>query len=147
MRQIRARPVSFENCVFDLVMGDQTHKVVPRQAQLHPVTDEVLSVNFLRFSEGTAVSIPFRYVNEEASSALKRGSYVLQVTNYLKVAAMDEDIPAELEVDLTGVEPKDVIRLSRVNVPSNVKVLDTDPNFVIGTVVGVRVSGKGRGRA
>ena len=127
--------------------GDQTHKVVPRQAQLHPVTDEVLSVNFLRFSEGTAVSIPFRYVNEEASSALKRGSYVLQVTNYLKVAAMDENIPAELEVDLTDVEPKDVIRLSRVNVPSNVKVLDTDPNFVIGTVVGVRVSGKGRGRA
>ena len=146
MRQIRARPVSFENCVLDLVVADQTHRVVPRQAQFHPVTDEVLSVNFLRFKEGTAVSIPFRYVNEEASPALKRGSYVLQVTNFLKVAALDEDIPAELEVDLTDVKVKEVIRLNRVKVPANLKVLDTDPNFVIGTVVGVRVSGKNRGR-
>ena len=91
------------------------------------------------------MAIPFRYVNEEASSALRRGAYVLQVTNYLKVAALSDDIPEELEVDLTGVKAKDVIRLSRVNVPDTLKVLDTDPNFVIGTVVGVRVSGKGRG--
>ena len=58
----------------------------------------------------------------------------------IQIKNLTEDIPAELEVDLTGVVPKEVIRLSRVAVPDSVEVLDTDPNFVIATIVGKRLS-------
>ena len=140
MAELRARPRSFENSVYDVVIGDETHVAIPRQVARHPVTDDVLSVNFLRFKAGTNVRVPFRYVNEELSSAIKRGAYVLEVSSSLNCAVLTEDIPAELEVDLTGVVPKEVIRLSRVAVPDSVEVLDTDPNFVIATIVGKRLS-------
>ena len=35
-RELRERQQSFENTLYDLVVGDQTHRVVPRQIQFHP---------------------------------------------------------------------------------------------------------------
>ena len=35
-KQLRISGESFENTVFDLVVGDKVHVVVPRQLSLHP---------------------------------------------------------------------------------------------------------------
>ena len=57
----------FTNRMLDLKVDGDTYRVLPREVQLHPVTDIPLHVDFLRLAEDSRVRImvPARFVDEE----------------------------------------------------------------------------------
>ena len=59
----------FFSTVFELDFGGERLKVLPREAQLHPVTDDPLHVDFLRAEAGAVihVDVPVRFVHEDQS--------------------------------------------------------------------------------
>ena len=73
-RQISTNPRFFSSVV-DLELDGKVLHVLPREAQLHPVTDEPLHIDFVRAEGGArvTVAVPVRFINEPASPGLKRG--------------------------------------------------------------------------
>lgn len=131
---------TFENQTIELVLGDATHLVVPRQLQVHPATDRIMNLNYLVYNTGMQVDVPIKLVNEDLSPAIKRGAYFLQVAYHIRVSALSPNIPAFIEVDLAGAPNKSVIRMDRVRLPDTVELAKSmDKNFTIGTVVGKRL--------
>ncbi|MEE8258097.1 MAG: 50S ribosomal protein L25 [Sphingomonadales bacterium] len=65
----------FMTQLFELKIGDKAQKVLPRDLQLHPVSDEPLHVDFLRLSAGAKVviEIPVVFLDEEEAEGLARG--------------------------------------------------------------------------
>ena len=47
----------FFSTVFELDFGDERLKVLPREAQLHPVSDDPLHVDFLRAEQGAVIHV------------------------------------------------------------------------------------------
>ena len=140
-RHLREAGDTFENQTVNLTVGDKTHLVVPRQLQVHPVSERIMSLNFILYKEGMSVDIPLRTINEDQSPAIRRGAFFLQVSRHLKCTALSPDIPAYLAVDLAGAPNKTVIRMDRVKLPSTVVPLSNNlSNFSIGTIVGKRLS-------
>lgn len=143
---------SFESRVYDITLYDNeealtsgnggiTHRVIPRNVQRHPVNDTVYCCNYLRYFPGRAIKLPLLLINEEESPALKRDGYLIPINRYVECVIEDGvPIPEELEVECTGLQFKQVIRLDRVIFPEGVKpskkVLKRGKEFIIGPIHG-----------
>ena len=70
----RATRTSSTRCAACRSNGEAV-RVLPRDVQLHPVTDDPIHADFVRVSAGATVEveIPVVFVNEEISPGLKRG--------------------------------------------------------------------------
>ncbi len=134
---------SFFSTVFDIkIDGGDTERVLPRDIQLHPVTDVPEHVDFLRVSAATKVTVevPCNFINEEECPGLRRGG-VLNVVRYdIEVNCVVDSIPASFEVDLTGLDIGDSIHFSHLTVPDGVEPTITDRDFTIATIAAPNVA-------
>ncbi len=115
--------------------GD-SERVLPRDVQLHPVTDVPQHVDFLRVTSATKVTVevPCRFLNEEESEGLKRGG-VLNVVRYsIEVLCAVDAIPTEVDVDLSGTDIGDSVHFSHVKLPAGVEPTISDRDFTIATI-------------
>ncbi|MFO1049786.1 MAG: 50S ribosomal protein L25/general stress protein Ctc [Geminicoccaceae bacterium] len=127
----------FFSTVFELDFGDEKLKVLPREAQLHPVTDVPLHVDFLRAEQGALihVNVPVRFVHEDQSPGIKRGGVLNVVRRTLDLICPADAIPGEIVVDLAGREIGDSIHISHVVLPEGVKATITERDFTICSIV------------
>lgn len=129
---------SFFSTVYEVKIngsGD-SERVLPRDVQLHPVTDVPQHVDFLRVTSATKVTVevPCRFLNEEESEGLKRGG-VLNVVRYsIEVICAVDAIPQEVDVDLAGTDIGDSVHFSQVNLPDGVEPTISDRDFTIATI-------------
>jgi large subunit ribosomal protein L25 len=128
----------FFSSVFDITIegsGD-VERVLPREVQVHPVTDVPEHVDFLRVSSATRVTVdvPCHFINEEASVGLKRGGVLNIVRHEIEVHCAVDAIPAFFEVDLSGLDIGDSIHYSHLTVPAGVEPTITDRDFTIATI-------------
>lgn len=128
---------SFFNQLVTLDFGNgRTVRVIPREAQFHPVTSDALHVDFYRAGEHATVvvEVPVVFLNELASPGLKAGGTLNIVRRAIEVQAPADAIPDHLEVDLTGRDIGDSIHISHVTLPEGVKPTITDRDFTVATI-------------
>ena len=126
----------FANRLLDLEVGGQKQRVLPREIQLHPVSDRVLHVDFLRLAADAQVRIAVRvvFVDEEESPGIKRGG-VLNVVRYeIEFMCRADSIPEQIVCSLEGLDIGDGIHIEDVDLPEGVTPTITDRNFTIATV-------------
>ena len=111
--------------------------MLPREAQLHPVSDDPLHVDFLRAEHGAVINVevPVRFVNEDQSPGIKRGGVLNIVRREVELACPADAIPGEIVVDLTGLEIGDSVHISHVKLPEGVRPTITDRDFTICSIV------------
>ncbi len=111
-----------------------------REVQRHPVTDEVIHVDFLRVDVTQTVSAEVPLVLTGSSLAVSEmAGTLLQNVQSLLIEALPMDMPAELQADISGLVDFDAsIQVSDVSVPDNVTVLN-DPDDTIARVVPPRL--------
>jgi large subunit ribosomal protein L25 len=116
------------------VDGD-SHRVLPRDLQLHPVTDVPMHVDFLRFSANTQIAamIPVRFINAEESPGLKRGGVLNIVRREVEVRCSPLSIPQELVFDLDGLDIGASIHIKTIELPDGVEAT-TERDFTVATV-------------
>lgn len=121
----------------DLNLGKDKHLVLARDIQLHPVTDVVEHVDFLRVSAKTKISVnvPVKFINEEKSPGLEDNG-ILNVTRYdVEVVCLATNIPEEIEVNLEGKEQGDAVKASDAKLPEGSKYVIDDRDFTIATIM------------
>jgi large subunit ribosomal protein L25 len=126
----------FANRLLDLKVGGDTYRVLPREIQLHPVSDRLLHVDFLRLTAESQIriSVPAVFINDEESPGLKRGG-VLNVVRYeIELMCRADSIPEQIVCDLTGLDIGDGVHIEDVELPEGVSPTIADRNFTIATV-------------
>ena len=111
-----------------------------REVQRHPVTEEILHVDFLRVEATQQVSAEVPLVLAgEAPAVRNLGGTLVQPLQALLVEALPMDMPASFEVDVSGLEDfEKTVRVSDVAAPSGVTFL-TDAEEMIARVMPPRV--------
>jgi large subunit ribosomal protein L25 len=119
-----------------VTVDGETHRVLPREVQLHPVTDRAVHCDFLRVGPTTriTVAVPIHFINELASPGLKRGGVLNVVRHTVEVVCPADSIPESFTFDLTGLDIGDSLHISHVNLPSTVKPTIGDRDFTIASV-------------
>ncbi len=123
--------------LFDLKVGDETHRVVPRDVQMHPVKELLVHVDFMRVGSKTRIhaDVTVDFINQEASPGLKRGGVMNIVRHAVELIGIPDQIPSQLTVDLTGLDIGDSIHASALTLPNGVDLAITDRDFTIATLV------------
>jgi len=126
----------FFSRVYELEADGKKHRVLPRDLQLHPVTDRPLHVDFMRFSAKTRLNIEVTVVfeNEEECPGLKQGGVLNIVRHTIELLCSPDSIPESLSVDLSGLDVGDSVHISAIKLPDDVDLTITDRDFTIATI-------------
>lgn len=76
---------------------------VMREVQFHPVTGDVLHVDFYRVDESKPVAIDLPVVLTGNSEGVKLGGKLILSKRKLRVSALVKDLPDTVEVDVTNL--------------------------------------------
>lgn len=114
---------------------DVNHLVLINSLQLDPVSDEIISADFLAVSrtEKVAAKIPVVTFWESQIEKLNEGK-IMQIRDEIEVEAFPQDLPSKFEIDISALQTvNDVFFVKDLQVSDKVTVLD-DPELAILTV-------------
>ena len=133
----------FYNTIYTIAVdGGKKEKALPRDVQVHPVTDDPLHVDFMRLRKGSRinVNIPVVFHNEEKSPGIEEGGLLQVVREEVELYCPVDAIMEEVHVDLTGLHIGDTIRMSAITLPDNVEPVIQDRDFVVASIVGAVIA-------
>ena len=115
--------------------GDVDQLVLINSLQLDPVSDEIISADFLAVSRTEKVSakIPVVTFWESQLEKLNEGK-IMQIRDEVEVEAFPQDLPSKFEIDISVLQTvNDVFFVKDLKVSDKVTILD-DPELPILTV-------------
>lgn len=87
--------------IVELDFGDKKELAVLREAQFHPIREEILHLDFFRVVDGKPVSIAIPVRLTGNAEGVKVGGKLTLSARKLTVSALAENLPDEIVVDVT----------------------------------------------
>lgn len=127
---------TFFSTIYDIKLGDDAERVIPRDLQVHPVKQLPQHVDLMRVTADTriTVDVPCHFLNEEESPGLRRGGVLNVVRFAVEVVCGVDNIPQGFDFDLTGLDIGDSIHADSLSLPDGVELTITDRDFTIATI-------------
>ena len=114
--------------------------VFARSVQRHPLTEEILHVDFQVVSKDDEVEIevPINLTGE--SPAVKNfGGILIKLLETIKISSKVDRVPESIELDISVLESlEQSLLVSEINVPEGVEIV-TDKTFAIARVIPPRI--------
>jgi large subunit ribosomal protein L25 len=87
----------------DLTIGKDNYKAILKDIQVHPVTDEILHLDFLRVFENKPIVMDVPVILDGLAEGVKAGGKLSLDLRKLKVKALYNKIPEKVHVDVTNL--------------------------------------------
>ena len=138
-RQLMHKPGIFSQLI-NINVNNETHFVLPRDIQQHPVSEEAMHVDFLRVTKNAtvAVGIAVEFLNEDKCTGLKLGGVLNIVRSQVELNCPAISIPEKLTVDLEGLNVGHTIHISSIKLPEGCTPTITDRDFTVATIAAPR---------
>lgn len=97
-----------ETGIIELTVGKATNPVLVSNVQVHPVSDEVLHVDFrqIDLTQKISATVPVEIVGESPAEKSGIGTVVQQISE-VQVEALPADLPEKFEVDVADLAEVD----------------------------------------
>jgi len=115
------------------VNGKKTRAIV-QEAQFHPLTDRVTHVDFLELSDDREVSVNVPIKLTGTSPGVKMGGKLVQKLRKLRVRALPDNLPQEIEVPMEPLEVGKSVRVSEIEL-KDAKVLNNADDTIVSVVM------------
>jgi large subunit ribosomal protein L25 len=138
-RQLMHKPGIFSQLI-NINVNNETHFVLPRDIQQHPVSEEAMHVDFLKVTKNAtvAVGIAVEFLNEDKCTGLKLGGVLNIVRSQVELNCPAISIPEKLTVDLEGLNVGHTIHISSIELPEGCTPTITDRDFTVATIAAPR---------
>lgn len=119
--------------IFEIEIDGKSHRALARDAQLHPVKDTIMHVDFLRVSAKTLVTVdvPVTFLNEATCPGIKSGGVLNIVRREVQLVCPANNIPDTIELDLGKVQAGESVHISAINLPKGITPAIIDRDFTI----------------
>ena len=126
--------------LMNIEVNKETHFVLPRDIQQHPVSEEAEHVDFLRVTKNAtvAVGINVEFLNEDKCTGLKLGGVLNVVRPQVELNCPAISIPEKITVDLEGLNVGHTIHISAIELPDGCTPTITDRDFTVATIAAPR---------
>jgi large subunit ribosomal protein L25 len=120
--------------------GENDILVFARSVQRHPLTEEILHVDFQVVSKDDEVEIEVPINLSGESPAVKNfGGILIKLLETIKISSKVDKVPKSIELDISVLESlEQSLLVSEINVPEGVEII-TDETFAIARVIPPRI--------
>lgn len=125
-----------------LDIDGKIYNTILQDIQFHPVTDEILHIDFLQIFEDKKVSIEIPVSTHGFARGVKEGGKLQLAKRKLKVFALPKDLPDVFDISIDDIGLGDSIKIKDLNF-ENIELLDPKSNVVLS----VRLTRIARGMA
>jgi len=130
--------LSGEEKVITLKLTNQVtnkeREVIIKDIQPNLLKGEIQHVDFYEITRGEKITtlIPLLFIGEE--QVTKKGGIVERSIREIEIECFPKDIPPHIEVNLTNLNVKDLVRTKDLNLPPRVKLITNPEEMVISIV-------------
>ena len=119
------RNEAFHASILSLELDGKKEQVLLRDFQMHPFRQQVLHIDFQRVQADKKIhmKVPLHFINADIAPGVKVGGGIIShVLNEMEIACLPADLPAAIEVDLSGLDIGHSIHVSDIKLPKGVEV-------------------------
>ena len=134
MKQINV--TGFFARVYEVDVAGEKYRVLARDLQLDPVSEQPIHIDLMRFSAATRVNVEIQvnFENEDKCPGLRMGGVLNVVRFMIELRCRPDNIPETLTADLSGLEIGDSLHISAIDLPEDVELTITDRDFTVATI-------------
>lgn len=120
----------------NLSLDSGKHLVIARDIALHPVTDVIEHIDFLRVSQKTRVTVPvpIHIVGQEKSPGLHKKGIITYATHEIELDCQATSIPEHVEIDVSELDIGDVVHAGDLKLPNGTRLA---PNMQSSSVLSI----------
>ena len=121
-----------ETGLIELTVGKDVRPVLIHTVQVHPVTRQILHVEFRQvdLKEKVKANVPLQFVGVAKAVVDKKG-VLLTIVDSIEVEALPTDLPENITLDVYGLaQVNDEFKVKDLKAPSGVTILP-DPELTI----------------
>ena len=107
------------------------YNAIMKDIQFHPITDRIIHIDFLEIHPDKEVVIDVPVKVKGASVGVKEGGRLIQKLRKLKISALKNNLPDNVEIDITPLKIGDSVRVGDLK-ENGVTFLDASNNIVVG---------------
>lgn len=122
-----------ETGIVDLAIDGEKRPVLVRNVQFHPVTDEILHIDFyqVNLAEKVKVNVPLEVIGESPAVEKKIGLLLTPVSE-VEIEALPQDLPEKIEVDVSKLaNVGDEVKVKDLAVDRSKIEIHTEPELVV----------------
>jgi len=108
----------------EIQVDGKAEKAILKDIQFHPVTDEIVHIDFLRLQDNTTVKVEVPVVFRGVSPGVKNGGKLIQSLRKIKIKTTPENLVDELTVDISHVELGNAVRIRDLDEVEGIEVLN-----------------------
>jgi large subunit ribosomal protein L25 len=124
--------------VANIELEGETHKAILKDIQFHPVTEEILHIDFLKLYDGVKVKVDIPLHLEGTSLGQKNGGVLMSLLRNIHVKTVPEYLVNELSVDISELDLGKTLRVRDIAHDEHLEILNP-PGTPIATVKVPRV--------
>ena len=101
--------------IYEVELNGDSQYVMVKAVQYHPVTDEILHLDFMRVrrSEKMTISVPLVLVGKPVG--VTEGGILSQVLNQIEISCFPTNVPDQIEVNIDNMELNSSISIADVS--------------------------------
>lgn len=108
----------------ELNLDGDTYKCFIKDMQFHPVTDEVLHVDFLALTDGVPVNVKVPLRTRGASPGVKLGGKLIQQIRKVEIRTLPEQIVDHVVVDISALKLGESVRIRDIDPIDGVAIVN-----------------------
>ncbi len=112
--------------IFEVIVEQKPQFVLLKEVQYHPVTDEVIHVDFQKVKEDEKISLEVAIRGVGESQGVKLGGILVQLLNAVTIKCKPSEIPEFLEIDVTEMEMNTNLFVKDITLPEDVEMITAE---------------------
>jgi large subunit ribosomal protein L25 len=112
--------------IFEVIVEEKPQFVLLKEVQYHPVTDEVIHIDFQKVKEDEKISLEVAIRGVGESQGVKLGGILVQLLNAVTVKCKPSEIPEFLEIDVTEMEMNTNLFVKDISLPEDVEMITAE---------------------
>ena len=117
--------------IFEVNVEDKDQFVLVKEIQYHPVTDEIIHIDFQKVKEDEKISLEVAVRSSGEAQGVKLGGLLVQMLNSVNIKCRPAEIPEFLEIDVTDMEMNTNLFVKDITLPEDVEMLTADDIAVV----------------
>jgi len=112
--------------IFEVIVDKKSQFVLLKEVQYHPVTDEVMHIDFQKVREDEKISLEVAIRPVGESQGVKLGGILVQILNAVTIQCKPSEIPEFLEIDVTEMEMNTNLFVRDIILPEDVEMMTAE---------------------